>query len=117
MAAPAKLGPAARRAIHEIELGRAVGWIPAAVAAEVVLLCQLGRTTVGLPQVRHVLAQGAHMRYSPLDLDQLDEFAALGGIRDPFDRLIIAAARKLDASLITRDTGITGSGLVQIVWA
>jgi PIN domain nuclease of toxin-antitoxin system len=56
------------------------------------------------------------MRYSPLDLDRLDEFAALGSIRDPFNRLIIAAARKLGGSLITKDAGIAGSGLVPVVW-
>ena len=36
--------------------------------------------------------------------------------KDPFDRLIVSAARALDATLITRDATIAESGLVRAVW-
>jgi PIN domain nuclease of toxin-antitoxin system len=40
----------------------------------------------------------------------------LTAIPDIFDRLIVAEARRLSLPLITRDTAISGSGLVSVVW-
>jgi PIN domain nuclease of toxin-antitoxin system len=57
------------------------------------------------------------LRFLALDLDQLNEFAALVAIRGPFDRLIVSAARSADATLITRDGRITETGLVETVWS
>jgi len=79
------------------------------------LLRELGRTVVGLPEVRGLIEQGS-LSFLPLDLDQLDEFAALSSIRDPFDRLIVAAARQMGAALITRDESLAEAGLVSVVW-
>jgi predicted nucleic acid-binding protein len=78
-------------------LGETV-WLPAAVAAEVVMLRELGRTELGLPVLQ-------------------EEFAALGTIRDPFDRLIVAATRRAGAKLISRDRALAESGLVDVVWS
>ena len=55
------------------------------------------------------------LRFLPMDLRQLDEFAALGAIRDPFDRLIVRAARAVGARLITKDDSMQEQGLVQTV--
>jgi PIN domain nuclease of toxin-antitoxin system len=52
-----------------------------------------------------------------LDLEQLEEFAALASIRDPFDRLIVAAARRTRAKLVSRDAKLAECGLVETVWA
>ena len=35
---------------------------------------------------------------------------------DPFDALIVAAARRLELPLLTRDQDIARSGLVEVVW-
>jgi len=63
-------------------------WIPAAVAAEVVFLRELGRIEIGLSHLKTAMEEAPGLRFLPMDLRQLDEFAALGAIRDPFDRLI-----------------------------
>lgn len=91
-------------------------WLPAAVAAEVVLLKELGRTALGLPELRAVFEQ-TNWRYLPLGLEQIDHFAALAAIRDPFDRLIVAAARAAGAKLISRDEPLQQLGLVDVVWS
>jgi len=116
LASPKKLGAAARAAILAVEAGRAQAWLPAAAVAEVVLLRSLGRTDVGLPELHRAFRACPRFRFLPLDLAQLDEFAALGAIRDPFDRLVVAAARQQDARLITRDGTISDAGLVDTVW-
>lgn len=115
--APAKLGKAARRALADVEAGRTRAWIPAAVVAELVLLRELGRIEIGLPELRTALEQAPALRFLALDLRQLDEFAAHTSIRDPFDRLIASACRVVDGRLVTKDESLRSSGLVRTVWS
>jgi PIN domain nuclease of toxin-antitoxin system len=116
LAAPRKLGADARRALERVESGRDEAWVPAAVVAEIVLIHELGRIKIGLPQLRETLDSIPGLRFLSLDLQQLDQFVSLTAIRDPFDRLIMSAARSLNAELISRDEGLGESGLVRIVW-
>ena len=116
LASPRKLGRRARSVLEGADrLGETV-WLPAAVAAEVVILRELGRTELGLPVLQEAF-ETTSWRFLPLDLDQVDEFAALGTIRDPFDRLIVAATRRAGAKLISRDRALAESGLVDVVWS
>ena len=117
LVAPAKLGNKARRALRSVEAGRGEAWIPAAVVAELVLLRELGRIEIGLPQLRTALERAPALRFLALDLRQLDEFAVLGAIHDPFDRLIVAACRALGAKLLTKDRAVEEWGLVQTIWS
>ena len=56
-------------------------------------------------------------RFLSLDPHPLDQFAALTVIRDPFDRLIVSAARCAQAALIARDARLADCGLVETIWA
>lgn len=116
LAAPRKLGAAARAALRRVESGREEAWLAAAVVAEVVLLRGLGRVGIGLPEIRRAIESAPSLRFCPLDLDQLDQFSTLGAIADPFDRLIVSAARSKGAVLLTRDGAIAESGLVETLW-
>ena len=100
-----------------VESGGSEAWIPAAVAAEVVLLRELGRIEIGLSYLKTAMEEAPGLRFLPMDLRQLDEFAALGAIRDPFDRLIVSASRAVGARLITKDDSLQEQGLVQTVWS
>lgn len=44
------------------------------------------------------------------------EASALTGIRDPYDRMIVAQARMLGLALISGDEKIKQSGLVRTIW-
>jgi PIN domain nuclease of toxin-antitoxin system len=114
---PRRLGKTAGRALRDVEEGRAEAWLPACAVEELLLLRELGRIPVGLPELRAALERNTNLRFLPLDLDQLDEFAALALLRDPFDRLVVSAARTLKAKLITRDATLAQSGVVQTVWS
>ncbi len=116
LAAPEKLGSGARAALRRVEAGREEAWLAAAVVAEVLLLRGLGRVGVGLPEIRRAMESAPSLHFAPLDLDQLDQFSSLGSISDPFDRLIVSAARSKDAILITRDATIAEGGLVETLW-
>lgn len=113
---PAKLGRRARQVMQRAETGLDEVCLPAAAAAEIQLLRELGRTRVGLPEIRAAIEEVAGLRFLDLDLAQIDEFAALVSIRDPFDRLILGAARAIGARLITRDRRLSETGLVEAVW-
>jgi PIN domain nuclease of toxin-antitoxin system len=117
LTAPRKLGGAARAALGRVEAGRERAWVPAAVVAEVLILRDLGRVRIGLPELRKATESAPGFGFLPLDLAQLDQFAALVQMRDPFDRLIVSAARAIGAALLTRDGSIAESGLVETMWA
>ena len=117
LSTPDRLGLKAKAAVQAIEQGTAQAWVPAAAVTEVFLLRDLGRTRVGMPELRDLFEAGPNVRFLPLDLEQLDEFAALALLRDPFDRLIVSAARVVKAKLLTRDAALAQSGLVQTVWS
>lgn len=117
LAAPKKLGRAARAAIQSAEKGRAQIWIPAVVAAEVAMLRELGRTQIGLPEIASLLDDVPSVQFLELGWSQVDGFAILSSIRDPFDRFILAAARSVEGRLISKDERLTESGLVEVVWS
>ena len=117
LVAPKKLGVKARKAMELVEAGQGEAWIPAAVVAEIVLLRELGRIEIGLAHLRTAMEQAPSLRFLSLDFRQLDEFATLAALRDPFDRLIVGATRSVGAKLVTRDRAIDALGLVQTVWA
>ena len=56
--------------------------------------------------------------YHPFDLTPEQVYVAdeLRFTRDPFDALIVAAARTLALPLLTRDADIRASGAVRIIW-
>jgi PIN domain nuclease of toxin-antitoxin system len=116
LAAPQKLGSKARRALQQAPIQGSIVWVPAAVSAEIVMLKQLGRTDLGVPALRRA-CERTGWRFLALDFEQIDELAALGSIRDTFDRLIVAASRRTGAKLISRDSNLEELGLVDIVWA
>ncbi len=116
LGAPKKLGKRAAAVLRRIGTSKDIVWVPAAVVAEIVLLRDLGRTHIGLPELKLAFLDTPSLRFLPLELRQLDEYSALGAIRDPFDRLILAAARSIGAKLITKDAVLTEAGLAEIVW-
>jgi PIN domain nuclease of toxin-antitoxin system len=115
VAEPRKLGRAARRALYAADEGRWRCHVPAISIVEIALLHERGRLRAGPAQVLDALS--AHPGYSilPLDMQQAVEFASLPGVRDPMDRLIVAAARAAGSRLVSSDGSLEGHG-VEIVW-
>ena len=52
----------------------------------------------------------------PLGIEQTKQFALLSGVRDPFDRRIVVAARSMRCPLVSADETIAASGLVRVIW-
>ena len=113
---PKRLGRAAARLLREADAGRAEILVPAVVLIELTLLREAGRNVVGVPQVGALLAAQPAFKLLPLEMTQASEFALLESLADPFDRLIVAAARAAGAPLITGDGTIDASALVETIW-
>ncbi len=113
---PKRLGRSATRLLRAADSGRAEVLIPAIVAIELTLLEEAGREVVGVPQLEALVSAQPAFALLPLDLRQAGEFILLGALQDPFDRLVVAAARAAGAPLMTADTRIEESALVEIIW-
>jgi PIN domain nuclease of toxin-antitoxin system len=88
------------------------------VVWEVSLLARASRVNLRRP-IRDFFGDlFSNPAYHPLDLEPEQLYLAddLRFTRDPFDGLIVAAARTLDLPLLTRDADIRASGTVQVVW-
>jgi len=53
---------------------------------------------------------------SQLELEIINTSVGYAFNNDPFDRVIVATAAELSLPLITRDSAITNSGIVEILW-
>lgn len=113
---PKRLGTSAARLLRAADRGRVNVLVPAIVAIELAWLRGAGRNTVGVPQLEALTVAQPAFAMLPLDLAQAKEFALLESLVDPFDRMIVAAARVAGTPLMTADTGIRDSALVEVVW-
>jgi len=113
---PKRLGLGARRLLKQADQGKLLVLIPAIVVVELTLLRESGRRVVGPAEVQALLAEHGSFELLPLDLAQAAEFTLLASLLDPFDRLVVAAARTATATLLTADQRITDSGLARVVW-
>jgi PIN domain nuclease of toxin-antitoxin system len=113
---PKRLGKAATRALLRVDSGKARAYVPSIVGIELTLLQEAGRRLVNVAALEAAAARNGGVVVLPLDLAQTAEFALLSMISDPFDRMIVAAARVLGRPLITVDEKLADSGLVEVVW-
>lgn len=113
---PKRLGKSAARLLRDADRGRVSVLVPAIVGIELALLRGAGRKTVGVPQLEALIAAQPAFSVLPLDLLQTREFALLETLPDPFDRMIVAAARVAGTPLVTADMGIRESALVDVIW-
>ena len=113
-----KLGPKARAMFAAAEQREVVVYVPAAVIWEVALLARAVRISLHRPVRQFFADLFSNPAYQPhaLDANQLYDADELRFTRDPFDGLIVAAARDLNLPLITRDADIRASGTVRAIW-
>jgi PIN domain nuclease of toxin-antitoxin system len=65
-----------------------------------------------------VLDPSTNLVVHPISVATMTHFGAvpLDGLRDPFDRFILATAVQLGVPLVTADRAIAKAGTVEIVW-
>jgi PIN domain nuclease of toxin-antitoxin system len=117
-AASRALGRRAAAHFDACERQQALLYVPAAVIWEISLLARASRINLRRPVRAFFDDLFSNPAYHPLDLTPEQVYVAdeLRFTRDPFDALIVAAARALALPLLTRDADIRASGAVRIIW-
>lgn len=113
-----RLGRRARVIFERTERGQDAVLIPFTALEEIMLLSEAGKIHLRIPfrELLMSLMQADNFDLGENNADLLLEASALTGIRDPFDRMIVAQARLSGGNLITTDEEIRESGLVKTVW-
>jgi PIN domain nuclease of toxin-antitoxin system len=110
-----RLGRAARRVFRSADAARSLCWVPAVALVEISLLYEKGRLRINLARFLETLAGHPGYAVLALDVEQTMAFASFPSVRDPMDRLVLAAARATSSRLISADEALDGHG-VERVW-
>lgn len=113
-----RLGRRARRIFDRVERGVDTIVVPFTVLEELMLLSESGKIRLPMPFRDLIVsfAQADNFDLGVNDTQVLLEAAVLVGIKDPYDRMIIAQARVAGLPLVTGDDKIQQSDLVRTVW-
>ena len=113
-----RLGARAARLFERCERRETIIYVPAAVMWECSLLARVSRVNLRRSTRAFFDDLFSNPAFQPLDLtpDQVFDADELRFTRDPFDALIVAAAKVTDMPLITRDLMIRESGTVAVIW-
>lgn len=115
-----RLSRAALRAFTDAEQRRAFILVPSIVLVELVFLLQRERVPKALVDKAMVLSDeiGSEIRVVPLDLAVAREVASFGpaAIPEMADRIVAATARVLQVPVLTADSEIAASKLVEVIW-
>lgn len=112
------LGHRAAEHFEACERQQALVYVPMAVIWEVSLLARASRINLRRSVQGFFEDLFSNPAYHPLDQTPEQVYLAdeLRFTRDPFDALIVAAARTLALPLLTRDETIRTSGAVRVIW-
>ena len=114
-----RLSMRVRDIFDRAELGEHMITVPAIVIAEAIMVVEKRRVTGTVPELLQGLAllqANGNYRFLTLLPETVISSHALTALPDIFDRLVVADAQHLGVPLITRDTAIHASGLVDVVW-
>jgi PIN domain nuclease of toxin-antitoxin system len=117
--APHHLSPRARSIFEQTGNGISTMYIPAIVVTELLLVVERRCTSAQhaeFLEALHALRTAGNYLFLPLMPETVISSYALTDIADIFDRLVVAEARRLRVPLITCDTAIIASGLVDVAW-
>lgn len=112
------LGRKASAHFDACERQQALLYVPVAVMWEMSLLARVSRINLRRPVRSFFDDLFSNPCYQPIDLSAEQVYVAdeLRFTRDPFDALIVAAARTVNLPLLTRASDIGASGAVRVIW-
>ena len=111
-----KLGYKARLAFDEADNGQAFIYVPAIVIAELFYLNEKKGKPLDFAAKYATLVKSKQFVLLSFYPNHILDFDASATIVEMHDRIIVGAARRTNAKLLTRDKQITKSRLVTTVW-
>jgi len=116
LTASQQLGPNALAAFRQGERGEAHIYIPSIVLAELYYLnVKIGAPLVFADEIAR-LVSADQFSFAPLTAEDILQFDEIAAIPEMHDRIIAGVAMTHNCPCITRDTLITASGLIPVVW-
>lgn len=114
----ANLSKSALIALSDAEAGNGYVYVPAMVLLETAILDRQGRINLkgGFLRWTESVLKNSGFGVAQLEPEIINSSVGYSFNKDPFDRVIVATATELSFPLITKDSAITGSGLVEILW-
>ena len=110
------LGAQAQAAFDEGKQGQALIYIPAIVLAELYFLNEKKQHAIDYSATFALLIESAQFVLLPFEPIDTLEFDRDNAVSDIHDRIIVGVARRVNATLLTHDAQIAGSGVVETVW-
>jgi predicted nucleic acid-binding protein len=104
------------RAFAEADDGQALIYIPAIVIGELYYLNEKKGRPLNFRTKYARLAHSRQFVLLPFHPSHTLDFDACSAVTEMHDRMIVADARRTEATLLTRDVQITNSGVVATVW-
>lgn len=113
-----ELSPKVLAAFENAVAGNGFIYVPAVVLWEAAILERKGRIklTGGFSRWTETVLKNSGFGIAPLEPAAIELAVGYNFNNDPFDAAIAAAAAELSLPLITKDTAITESNLVEIYW-
>ena len=105
-------------AFHKADTSELLIYIPAVVFWEIALLENLGKIKLNerFDRWANALISKQGFEIVPLETSIISQAVGYTFNNDSFDKIIVASTFELDVPLITKDTAITESNLVEIYW-
>jgi PIN domain nuclease of toxin-antitoxin system len=111
-----QLGDQASAAFEEADNGLALVYLPAIVAAELYFLNKKLNGAIDFNKEINALFQAEQFVFVPFTASDSLDFDIDSAVGEMHDRIIAGVARRMNATLLTRDAQITSSGVVATAW-
>ena len=111
-----RLSAKAAAIFNTADAGQDVIYIPTIVLGELMHIAEAALIPLKFSDVLKQIKSGDNYVTIPLDLPIIEAAAEISARLEMYDRLIVATAKVLNASLITRDEAMTAAGIVLVVW-
>jgi PIN domain nuclease of toxin-antitoxin system len=115
LAAPA-LSAKAKNAFDEAANGAALIYIPSIVLAELYFLNVKQKHIIDFGSEFQKIRQSGQFVSVPFDSDDVLDFDKDSAVKEMHDRMIVGVARRLNATLLTKDQNIINSNTVKTIW-
>lgn len=112
------LSPKVLAAFEKAESAEIVIYIPSVVFWEIALLEKRGRVILkdGFEKWSRKILSKSGFAVAHLEIEVIAKAIGFNFNEDPFDAAIVATAVEFEIPLITKDTAVTKSNLVEIYW-
>ena len=110
------LGKNASAAFDEADAGNAFIHVPSIVLAELYFLNVKLNAPIDFAAEYKKLETGGQFVLTSFEPQNVLDFDSDSAVKEMHDRIIVGAARRLNAACLTKDSSITNRGLVKIIW-